>query len=831
MKQHGSRRKRPHRRQSGSALLVTLMVMVGLSLLGLGFVAISETESTISTNERNYTQVLSVAEAGARLAVEWFQDPTWAENQGILPPNTNAIKIVRTLSMNPPVTLNSGLSGRYKSDINTGAPVGRLFDKPFKPKFQDRFFGDENHPDVLINATTAPAFLTTFNDAILSDVTNGQVTEIRVYAPPILSPSVHNALGFWDSGTRYGLCTIRVTAKKFIGNAVVAERTVKLVISEWPFPGPQGPVQSNANISTGGNFGVHWGKMTSDKTMEIKRPLVGLPWNDPWERIHFEHGYYAGCGNAGNNCSSSTMAAVSGPGFDTLGNANTGGDFCDGYDWLYKLINVQLEDPWYEARAKGEIVNGCTGNTPGMPNCLVAATLPPPPHPYKFNDINADITANGPGTFTGFSNWFQVQNIDDPPTTCGARDHKLVIFPKIDYNFWKNLSQSASSTVSGVHYLRWVAGEDYTDGIVAKKFAKWVNTARATAPAKSGFYFFDSQNGLNPQGAAPPGVLAPDISVNASDDGSIFKMEGFIYLNATLFGTQGIGGPTSYDNFPGEPFRDIGYVRVCDATNNCLLPLLTPPFNYDTSPGRIAGAGDGEFSYQDLNGNGVCDIFLAQRTVTLPSSPAVTMTEWFPVPWYPGCVPGFNGAVPAATGCSEPHEPFLNLIYSPKTGSTPKIAEACCVAGGAPSPLTPKWEDPSAFTKLAKTKILASGLPQACNVAALVVPTACTPSAGYTCSNVPDFNCTSNGYDKDGPLQESFGTSNSQPMMDGVLYNEGKFDTSGNGAYFGSILINGDIIGTGSPEVWFDEFLIKGGWQDKFKDMPRVFITSHETDQ
>ena len=64
--------------------------------------------------------------------------------------------------------------------------------------------------------------------------------------------------------------------------------------------------------------------------------------------------------------------------------------------------------------------------------------------------------------------------------------------------------------------------------VTTKLFAQWVNTARATNPAKSGFYFFDTQNGLNPQGAAPPGVLAPPVEVNSTDDGNIFKMMGFV---------------------------------------------------------------------------------------------------------------------------------------------------------------------------------------------------------------------------------------------------------------------------------------------------------------
>src|SRR3954447_16950020 len=62
-------------RQRGSALLASLMVIVGLSLLGLAFVAISETESAISINERNHSQTVAMAEAAARVCVQWFQNP------------------------------------------------------------------------------------------------------------------------------------------------------------------------------------------------------------------------------------------------------------------------------------------------------------------------------------------------------------------------------------------------------------------------------------------------------------------------------------------------------------------------------------------------------------------------------------------------------------------------------------------------------------------------------------------------------------------------------------------------------------------------------------
>src|ERR1041385_98232 len=67
-------KKSRSRFEKGSALLVSLMIMVGLSLLGLGFVAMSETESSIAANEMNCVQAQSAAEIGAKTVIEMFQD-------------------------------------------------------------------------------------------------------------------------------------------------------------------------------------------------------------------------------------------------------------------------------------------------------------------------------------------------------------------------------------------------------------------------------------------------------------------------------------------------------------------------------------------------------------------------------------------------------------------------------------------------------------------------------------------------------------------------------------------------------------------------------------
>src|SRR5438270_6009634 len=157
--------KRIRQNSRGSALLVSLMVIVGLSLLGLGFVAISETESAIAKNQQNALQTQAIAEAGAKLVVEWFQDPAWGEAHG-MPTNTGtvvatalptagAIKRQRTLGGSQPYT------GFYKPQTSK-----KLLDKPYRPGSDDRFYGSENSADIDINRTSAASLIDAFNNVL-----------------------------------------------------------------------------------------------------------------------------------------------------------------------------------------------------------------------------------------------------------------------------------------------------------------------------------------------------------------------------------------------------------------------------------------------------------------------------------------------------------------------------------------------------------------------------------------------------------------------------------------------------------------------------------------
>ncbi|HEY5610264.1 MAG TPA: hypothetical protein VIL97_03585, partial [Thermoanaerobaculia bacterium] len=498
---------------------------------------------------------------------------------------------------------------------------------------------------------------------------------------------------------------------------------------------------------TGGNFGVHWGKMTSQGTMEVKIPLIGIPWYDAYDRLKFEYGY------------------------DNNAWPVPGGSFQSNFNWLYEIVQRNITDPWYEARARGAILNDVVADDPAYELL---------PHPFKL-DNSTDPILTTPDA--GWSNWWQLQDQTSPP------DYKEVIFPRIDYDFWKEVALQGRGT--GNSYYMWPApagGEMYTDGVTTKSFAEWVNVCEGNKGYESepGFYFFDTKNQLNPQGVGAAGELADGISLNSADDGPDFQMQGFIYVNAELWETTGVSGPNPgdddclenggqvacYYNAPGEPYRDIGYKEV-----------LVDLSGYS---GEIKGTSDGAWSYQDLNDNGEFDLFIEEINITRPSGGAPINNVPLPKAWFVGCTIG--------TDCSEPHEPYLNIKYQDFAKS-----------GGGAEPMQMGWYTAAGEVLMPKD-LSGAGVPADCDA---------TPT-----------DCTSNKYDRDGALVDDL-----QPILDGVFYIEGDFELEGNAVYFGSVLVNGDVIPTGTAEVWFDEKLVKGDWPPKEMKIPRAYVTAHQTDQ
>lgn len=865
------RSKRLLKRDRGSALLVSLMVIVGLSLLGLGFVAISETESAIARNQQSALQTQAVAEAGAKLVVEWFQSPTWGTTAGGMPLNTSA-------NANLAATKVTRTSGDYTGVYKPSATM-MLFDKPYRTDPMNRFFADENTGDIVINRATDVTTITNVNNILLGpnaeDKRDGEITEIRVYAPPntggILSQngSATNPDGtptqFWSGPMlRYGVATIKVTATQFrdpngdksAASNILSRHAVRLVVGELPLPIPAGPIQGNANVSFGGNFQVHWGLETSTGDLNTSVSRSALPWANAFERPHFEHGYEPGTGvdsisimNAGSGYTSpptitiapppagGTQATASatvangiitaitmtpitgyGKGYDmqnppnitiTGGGGGTGaslqanigaeawpqtlGQF-DNADFFHETLGKDFEDPWYGARAIGD--NSTDGTTLPRDNPATAMC-------YPYN-IFADEQS------TANPSWaFQWQSVNNFPW------QKRIVFPSIVYNYWKRIAQQGRG-YKGIYYFSYDAASGgfklFGNG-AAKPMSYWANSTSTGSNLGAGVYFFDTVDGVNPQtltGAAKTAELTPAEAWKTSNFGSSFLMEGFVYMNTVSFGTSGTGNkaPSVVDaNFPGEPFRDIGAPKWNVATNA-----------WDECPpgsGIVCntGAGDGVFTCPDLNNNGKCDIvvMVAPTWYSNDSAPLAhvspfTMSNgnvtYIEKTWKSSAVAtaeygapctlpdkAYDGTNPKATDCSEPHEPYLNLIY-PATALD---------NNNHPSIVTVGWEAPTQQTYRPK-------------------------SPNITCSAASGDACTSNGWDQDGARVDL------NVILYGVLYNEGQYSAEGDAAYYGSVLIQSNIVsGTGTADVFFDEKLIKGSWAPP--NMPRVIVFNEQTDE
>ncbi|HXH39583.1 MAG TPA: pilus assembly PilX N-terminal domain-containing protein [Thermoanaerobaculia bacterium] len=844
------RKKQLLRKDKGSALLVSLMVIVGLSLLGLGFVAVSSTETAIAKNQQAVSQTEAVAEAGAKLVVEWFQDPVWAQTSGGMPSNDGTVNA--NLAAIKTVRVSGSDSGVYRPNAQV-----RLLDKPYRPQFENRFYGDENSADLIINRTTDSTTIDAVNNILLGtsaeDRRDGEVTEIKVYAPPIvggiLTPNgtATNADGtpqqFWAGPIqRFGVATIKVTATMFrdrslTGSArlalsnVLATHAVRLVVGEMPLPIPGGPIQSNTSISFGGDFIVHWGNETSTGTLTNKRNPTSIPWANAYERPHFEHGYETGRSVAqvivtsgGSGYATAPLVTISGgqtatatvtggvvtavaltnprlttyntstqPTVTFTGGGGTGasataivgaevwpvtGATFDTVNYFNELLGKTFEDPWFGSRSVGD----------NMADGVTATGVNPQCYPYSYT--NQEDSASNATYF------FQWQSTNVYPW------QKKVVFPAILYDFWKKIA-SQGRGYKGIYYFSFdkAAGSGYKKSGIGATMPEsyWANSLKAGPGAQlgPGVFFFDTVDGINPQkltGAFRTAQLTPAEAWKASDFGGSFLMEGFVYVNNSSWGTQGVGSAetTVQANYPGEPYRDIGYPNWIAATSS-----------WDTTCGGqicMKKAGNGSWDYQDLNGNGKFDVVTMAAPAWTSYDPGATGhaagTVWIPKVWKSVAqatadygapctlpAPGYDGTNPLPTDCSEPHEPYLNLIYTNNASNSIQVG----------------WEPNATQTFLKK-------------------------NTGVTCTSASlQSDCTSNAYDIDGAQAPI------DVILDGIFYNEGDYSSQGNSAYYGSLLIQGTVSGTGTPDIWFDEKLIKGSWAPP--NMPRVIVYNMQTDE
>jgi hypothetical protein len=240
------------RHERGAALILTVVVVMILTTLGIAMVSFTGTEERTAVAYRDSLQARILAEAGVRMVEEMFRTPTdrqlvplynaaataagsgwdyWGANEAAVEAVLNARGIWRSV--------RPGASTARYTGNNNG-----FFQGPFRDDWAQVFggtFSTDAALDVydikfnctnpstgveIANANTQCWLRTELNGDLLQDSTDwnldtGEITDITFYAPP------------QAGGRSYGLSTVRVTAeKRDEAGMLLARETLVAVIGD-----------------------------------------------------------------------------------------------------------------------------------------------------------------------------------------------------------------------------------------------------------------------------------------------------------------------------------------------------------------------------------------------------------------------------------------------------------------------------------------------------------------------------------------------------------------------------------------------------------------------
>ncbi|MFQ5719502.1 MAG: PilX N-terminal domain-containing pilus assembly protein [Acidobacteriota bacterium] len=566
----GSRRPRSatpgHER--GSALVISTLVMVILTLLGISYLTLADTETLIAVNLTYQEQALYAAESGTRMVVNWFNDPAAT---GVLVPTTSQVDRTKRWidhDDNPTTaTITDATTPVTEGDPNK--PFYRdttddLFEKPYRGALSVAFTGTEDGPDLVIDADAGgnqAAYLTTVNTALFgtypSDITitnapdarlRARIVKIEIYQPPLV-----NLSGGWS---RYGIATVKVTAGIFKNAAdgdasndyEVGRRVVKAVVNETPYPGPTGPLQSCLDLGSNGSFAVHWGDTSAVGNATIASNHDAKHDSTfPFAKDSASSHIYEDPNGAPGNSDL----------FDT---------------WYANFQGQALEDPWFKFQAGGQI--NAYGTTDIQPFDPVLTTAP-----------------------QDHSNL--LQNLGTSAIRC----------PDFDYRTWKAIAQNGGKNVNYLVYDS-TTQTFKLDGMGdTKSFRTWTE-------GQQGVFFFDTADGLPP--ASDGSNLTPAISIS----GAAWNSKGFIYLNAADFRTTGAGSaPTEWIFPPGEPYVDLN--------NNSQFDTGEPFVNLQYNSGNfVVDSTATQTVSADADGDGTAETYsttVGRDTLGPPFSRSINM--------------------------------------------------------------------------------------------------------------------------------------------------------------------------------------------------------------
>lgn len=517
------------RGERGSALVIAVLVTVILTLLGVSFLLMAETENKIAQNETRSAQALYFAEGGARQVKRWFDRP----GSGFNLANPSLAIVDRTLRMID--TDGAGPNAPFPQDGSAGAPrykqgvdldgngIDDVFEKPYRDTLVHTLLGTPDGPDMRIDenfSAAAKTFLGTLSDRLMSNFpasaagVRARITRIDIYAPPYL-----DIAGTW---TRYGMGTVAVTAVivKTQGGTeqVLASRTIRAVLNETPYPGPSGPLHSCDLLQTSGDFTVYWGPVQAvgsanpvNNHMKIAASLArDIPLSPKLDRL-----LYTG---------DDAMFAA----YKTKIETQSGG--------------LEITDPWFRFLSGSTIT--------GAPVCGPATGVNDPQRcPFQWDGVSnlgdSQIPYHVGGTEGSHSN--VIQNL--PIVGC----------PDFDYETWKAIATSGGSDV---RYYVWDNGDSFRENGFGT-----AQPLRTLLDNQTGLFFFDTRDGVRPTDTNADGFydnLTPEIRLS----GGTFGVRGFVYLNSEIFQSRGVAGRATTYTMPGEPFQDKNGNGVRDTGEN-----------------------------------------------------------------------------------------------------------------------------------------------------------------------------------------------------------------------------------------------------------------------
>lgn len=272
-------------KEEGSALVIAILVMVVMTVLGLGILVITDIETKISDNFRSQTQALYIAESGIERLIYYFNNPsaftdTNGTYSGYSCGSTSDAQIFfskRYLEGNIPSYFNTYNLSQFEDTNNDGTADGH----------------DASNPVLKYNRDTSTA-QQTFLESITPDVSDqSYIYELMVFAPPTGVEAV---------------CTVRITAQ-----VRKSKRTIEQVLMPGPVLAFTSGLQSGATASWNGNsLSIHWGPVKVKGTpaeignnlnqVPIRKVNAGIDFggytgandSDRWLRVFTSGEYYQG---------------------------------------------------------------------------------------------------------------------------------------------------------------------------------------------------------------------------------------------------------------------------------------------------------------------------------------------------------------------------------------------------------------------------------------------------------------------------------------------------------------------------------------------------------